>query len=1104
MSEPTRLPLSTAQQAIWLAHQLDHTRRKYTCAEYIRINGRVDVAAMAAAWDTVHREADVVRISSVHDGGEGDSGGGPYQLVGAEAGAVLPVHDLSGTEDPDRAAQEWLRDHVRVPADLATGPISSAALLKVTEDRFIFYFRSHHSLIDGYGVHLVGARLAELYSAYVADEPEPGDGFGRLDALLRQEADYRSSAAFAEDRDYWLGRFGDRPPAMRLPASISRVTDDERRLRIVRPIDRADIDGLATTAARAQSTWQVVLLAAVAAYLHRITARRDILIGLPVTGRRTSVSRRVPGMVTNTVALRLAVTEDSKLTGLVPQVAEEVREALRHERYRLEDIGRELGYPAEGAFLGPMVNFMPYERTLRFGDLPATTHNLSSGPPVDLAIHVRGHTGTAMSLVLEANENRHDIPALVAHREGLTTFVRALVARPDAPIAALDPVSEQEKHDLLVTRNATARTVRNPAEPARFDPTGPVPDLTVPEQFEAQARRTPNRVALSGIAGSWTYAALHDRVREIAGHLAEAGVGPEDFVALAVPRSPDMVAAMLAVLKTGAAYVPLDTNHPAARLRQLLDDIAPAQVLTTAAIAPKLPAGHLLVEELKGSTTRVDRAIDPATVAYVIFTSGSTGTPKGVLVPHEGLRDFVLDYLHRFEVDAHSRVLQFCSSSFDVAAGDIFPVLVRGGVLVLAPDGQAIAPDALLDLLRDEGVTHASLPPALLAQLPAVPLPELTTVLTGGEVPDADALRRWASGRRLFNVYGVTEATVASTVSPPLTGAEVPPPIGLPVDGCQVYVLDVLGRPATPGVPGELHLAGAGLARGYAGRPDLTADRFVPCPFGPPGARMYRTGDLVRWRPDGNIEHLRRLDDQVKLHGFRIEPAEIEAALARHPEVSVAVAVVREDEPGRRQLVGYVQPVPGGTPDPAELRRLLAGSLPDHMVPAAVVVLPALPLTTNGKVDRKLLPAPEFSASTVDHSDLAPEEAKLCDLFAQVLGRDRIGPFDSFFDNGGDSILVVRLVSRARKAGLRFSPRDVFERATVKELAAVVRAASTTSTSRPGRRPGSRASSSRHWPEPVRGCRVSCRSPRCRQASCTTTSSRGRPVTPTSHRSGST
>jgi amino acid adenylation domain-containing protein len=1031
MTERTRLPLSAAQRAIWLAHQLDHTRHKYTCAEYIRINGPVDVDALGAAWRTVHREADAVRIGSVHDGGAD----GLYQLVDPPGDPALTLVDVSGGADPERAADSWMRNDVRAPADLATGPISTSALLRLADDRFVFYFRSHHSVIDGYGVHLLGTRLAELYSAHVAGGTAAGDGFGPLDALLRQEADYRSSVEFAEDRDHWLGRFADRPPAMRLPASIARVADDDQRLRVVRPIDRADIDALAAAAAASHSTWQVVLLAAVAAYLHRVTGREDVLVGLPVTGRRTAIARRVPSMVTNTVPLRLAVTGDSTLTTLIPQVADEVRDALRHDRYRLEDIGQELGYPAEGAFLGPMVNFMPYERTLRFGSLPATTHNLSSGPPVDMAVAVRGHTGTEMSLVLEANENRHDRAALIAHRDALTAFVRALVARPDAPIRSSALVSEEDEHELLVARNATGCDV-------------PLP--TVPELFEAQARRTPNRIALSGLAGSWTYAALHDRVSEIAGHLAEVGVGQEDFVALALPRSPDLVAAMLAVLKTGAAYVPIDPAHPAERIRRVLADLAPAQVLTTAVVAAKVPAGHLLVEELKGGDTRVDRAIDPATAAYVVFTSGSTGAPKGVVVPHEALRNFVHDYLDRFGVDGHSRVLQFVSPSFDVAAGDVFPVLATGGVLVLAPDGQTIAPDALLDLLRDEHVTHASLPPALLAQLPVTPLPTLTTVLTGGEVPDIEALRRWSADRRLFNVYGVTEATVATTVSTPLTGAEIPPPIGTPIGGCQVYVLDATGAPVPPGLPGELYLAGAGLARGYAGRPDLTADRFVPCLHGPPGARMYRTGDLVRWRPDGQIEHLRRVDDQVKIRGFRIEPAEVEVALARHPEVGTAVAVVRQDEQ-RRQLVAYVQPLPGGAADPAELRRFVTGSLPDHMVPSAVVVLTTLPRTPNGKVDRALLPAPALSSSTVDESGAGPEEALLCDLFAQVLGLDRVGPHESFFDRGGDSIMVVRLVSRAREAGLRLSPADVFERRTVRELAAVVReaAAAVDLTARP-------------------------------------------------------
>ncbi|MCP2243403.1 non-ribosomal peptide synthetase [Lentzea aerocolonigenes] len=1010
-----RLSLSAAQRGVWFAHQLDPSGQKFNCAEYLAIDGPVDVDVFTAAWNRLRGEADALRIDAL-DHADGEL----WQVVAPEGDAKLPFLDYRGHADPEGDALRWMRDDVARPVDLAAPPISAFVLFQVSASRFFFYYRMHHAVVDGYGVQLIGTRLAEIYTSLVSDVDE-GAACTSFESILDEDLAYRSSVRFEQDREYWMKRFGDQPAVMRVPGDVPPDADPASlplRLGRVAALEPDDVARLQQAAATTGSTWQVVVLAAVAAYVHRVTDRRDVIIGMPVAGRRSVVSRRAPGMATNSVALRMDVSASESLAHLVPRMGEEVRAALKHERYRAEDLRRDLGLEgSDQAFIGPMVNFMPYDRSLRFGTATATTHNLASGPIVDLSLGVRGQTSGEMSLVLEANPEYHGLSGFLAHRDRLFAFLKAVAAQPDRPIGQFSLLSTVEQLDLLVERNATARDM---------------PDETVPELVTRQAARTPDATALVSGPTTLTYAELDARASGLAADLVGRGLGTEDFVAIALPRSPELIVSMLAVLKAGAAYVPVDPAYPAERVAYMLDDLAPRYVLTSVDVAPGLPSGTpvVLVDDARPGTV-ARRVINPATAAYVIYTSGSTGAPKGVVVPHHALRNFVLDHADRFGICARSRVLQFVSPSFDVATGDIWPVLVSGGQLVLAPEDQPV----LTDLLRSERITHAAIPPVMLAQLDSEGLPDLRLLITGGEPPHPDVVRRWAPGRRMVNVYGVTEAAVASTTSPPLTAGDGVP-IGKPIANSQVYVLDSRLEPVLPGAVGELFIAGDGLARGYLHRASLTAERFVPCPFGTPGARMYRTGDLVRWRPDGNLEYRGRADDQVKIRGFRVELGELETVLLGHPSVRSAVAVAREDE-GRKRLVAYV--VTDGRVTPAQLRGHAARVLPDFMVPAAVVLLDELPVTPNGKVDRRLLIAPDFSSSDYDAAPEGSREALLCKLFADALGVTRIGPHESFFDLGGDSIMVFPLVSGALEAGLEFTAREVFQHPTAARLAKVAR-----------------------------------------------------------------
>ncbi|MFC4492550.1 amino acid adenylation domain-containing protein [Streptomyces ovatisporus] len=1029
--EAVRLPLSAGQQGVWFAHQLDTTGQKYNCAEYLSFDGPLDPELLGDAWTLLRAEAEALRIREVVQ-----DDAGLWQVVGPADAGRLALVDFSADAAPEAAAERWMRDDVRRPVDLAAGPVSTFALLRLSAERFFFYYRMHHVVIDGFGFHLLGRRLAEIYSALAAGKSEVPPVDGSLKTLLDEEAAYRVSGDFAADREYWLSRFGDRPEPLRMPGRRGEgnaLPEDMLRLRLTTPLPQDDLELLEKTASATGTTWQILLMTIIGAYIHRVTGRRDVTIGVPVTGRRSVAARRVLGMVTNSVPMRLDVPPGATLSRLVPEFTREAARTLKHERFRLEDLQRELAPDGGvGSLLGPIVNLMPFGAPLRFGGTTATSHNLAFGPTLDLFITVRPDpAGGSMSLLLEGNPELHDLESLSGHRERLLAFLSGVAAQPDTPVSSLDVLGPAERRRLLVELNDTEV---------------PLTDETVPVLIAGRAAEAPGAVALVHGSATMTYRELDVRSDRLARQLTARGVGPEDLVALALPRSPGLVVAMLGTLRAGAAFVPVDTTYPAERIAYTISDSSPALLITSADAEAGLPEGtpRLLLEDaLAADVADQDRPPDvtaacaaPDHPAYVIYTSGSTGSPKGVAVTHRGLRNLVDNHIRRYGLHSGSRVLQLVSPSFDVAMGDIWPTLAAGGRLVLAPTAQHVTSEVLLELLRTERVTKAAIPPVFLSRMAPEELPELSELITGGESPAPDVVRRWAARRRMFNEYGVTEATVTSTVS--ALGASGTPSIGGPVANTQVYVLDGAMTPVLPGELGELYIAGAGLARGYLRRPELTAERFLPCPYGPPGARMYRTGDLVRWLPDGQLEYTGRADSQVKIRGFRVEPGEVEAVLARHSSVSTAVTVVREDVPGRKQLVSYVQPAPGATaPDPDELRQFAARSLPDHMVPAAVVVMDSLPVTPNDKVDHEALPAPDFSAAVGRLPANALEET-LCGLFAEVLGVDVCTVEDSFFDRGGDSITALQLIARAHRSGLRFEIAQLFRHPSVEELAPLV------------------------------------------------------------------
>ncbi|MBQ0826974.1 non-ribosomal peptide synthetase [Streptomyces tagetis] len=1017
MSGAAVLPLTAAQSGMWFAQALDPLSPAQNTAECLEIDGPLDPELFAAALRRVTAEAEALRVTVE------DTPDGPRQRLAGEVEPPLAVRtDLSAEE-----AGAWMRADLAEPVDLAAGPLFGHALFRVGPDRWWWYQRVHHLAVDGYGHALLVRRTAEVYTALArGEEPAPGR-FGRLSDLVEDDGRYRASPAFAADRAHWARVLGDRPDAPRLAGRGALPSRGVRRCRA--HIGPETTERVRDLAARLRATWPDVLIAVQALCTARATARTDVVLGLPMMGRMGSAALRVPGMVMNVLPLRLTVAPRDTFAELVRQVALGVREVRRHQRYRYEDIRRDLGLLGENrGLVGPLVNVMPFDYAVDFAGVPARSRNLAAGPVEDLTVHIHDRAdGGGLRVDHDGNPALYEDAGLAAHQERFLHLVERLAAAdPHLPLAAHTAATPGESALVLDEFNRTARKV---------------PPTTLIGPIEARAARTPEATALVFRDTELSYAELNTRANRLARHLQARGAGPGAVVGVSVPRSAELVVALLAVLKAGAAYLPLDPDYPERRLAYMLRDAAP--VCAVADRAGRLPGDTgtdlVVLEGLDVSAyagTDPARALTPAHPAYVIHTSGSTGRPKGVVVPHRAIDNRLRWMQHAYPLGAGDRVLQKTPSSFDVSVWEFFWPLREGATLVVAEPGGHKDPVYLSRLIREQSVTTCHFVPSMLqaflsAKEAAGCRGALRRVFCSGEALPRESARSFARvlpGTELHNLYGPTEAAVDVTYHACDRSDGGPVPIGRPVWNTRLYVLDAALRPCPPGVPGELYLAGGQLADGYLGRPELTASRFVADPFGPPGSRMYRTGDLARWTGRGEVVYLGRTDDQVKLRGQRVELGEIEAALASRPGVDGACALVRED-----RLVGYVT----GTADPAGVRAALARELPEHMVPAAVVALDAFPLSPNGKLDRRELPAPVFAGGAGGRPFASAREEALTRLFAEVLDVPGAGPDDAFFDLGGTSLLAVRLVARVREeSGAELTVGSLFEAPTPAALAA--------------------------------------------------------------------
>ncbi len=1037
---PAVVPLSFAQNRLWFIDQFQGPSPLYNMAAALRLRGRLDAEALGAALaDVVSRHESLRTLFPAHEGT-------PQQLVVPVERAEFGWDIIDATAWSASRLDDAIKASTRYTFDLAAEIPIRAQLFAVAEAEHLLVIVVHHIAADGLSLTPLGADLSVAYTSRCAGQ-EPGWSelsVQYIDYTLWQRAQFGdlddSSSRIGTQLTYWEQALSGMPERLQLPTDRPYPpVADQRGDSVVVDWPAELQEQIRRLAREHNATSFMVVQAALAVLLSKIGASSDVAVGFPIAGRRDPALDQLVGFFVNTLVLRVDLTGDPSFTELLERVQARSLAAFEHQDVPFEVLVERVN-PTRSLTHHPLVQVMLAWQNFAGHDDPAA--GLALGDLEVSSVPVEDQSAR-MDLVFSLAE-RWNAAGEAAGIGGRVEFrtdvfdaatIETLIARLQRVLTAMtaDPTHLLSSVDLLDEAEHTRlKELGNNAVL-----TGPASaPVSVPELFATQVAGAPEAVALVCEGLSVTYRELDEASNRLAHCLAAQGAGPGQTVALLFSRSAEAIASILAVLKTGAAYLPIDPSAPRARIEFMLGDAKPVAAVTTADLAERLDGHGVTVIDVN------DRRIDtlpetalplpaPDSVAYLIYTSGTTGVPKGVAITHRNVTQLLgsLDAgLPAAGVWSHSHSL-----AFDVSVWEIFGALLCGGRLIVVPESVARSPQDLHDVLVAEEVTVLTQTPSAVAMLSPEGLESVSLVMAGEACP-AEVVDQWASGRVMINAYGPTETTMCVTISAPLApglAADGPVPIGSPVPGAALFVLDESLHPVPPGVVGELYVAGSGVAAGYVGRSGLTSARFVACPFGGAGTRMYRTGDLVRWHSDGQLRYFGRADEQVKVRGYRIELGEIQSALAGLDGVDQAAVIAREDRPTAVRLVGYIT----GSADATLVRSALSERLPAYMVPAAVMTLDALPLTANGKLDTRALPAPEYTAGEYRAPE-TPTEEILAGIYAEILGVERVGIDDSFFDLGGDSISAMRLIAAINAsldAGL--AVRVVFEAPTVAQLA---------------------------------------------------------------------
>ncbi|WP_436838155.1 amino acid adenylation domain-containing protein, partial [Nocardia amamiensis] len=1048
---PERIPLSLAQQRMWFLNQFDTASAVNNIPVAVRLTGELDVTALQLAVADVIARHETLR--TVYP----EQGGAAHQVI---VPAEQAVPDLT----PEAVAPEDIRHRiievVSAGFDVTTEVPLRAKLFRVAETEYVLVFVAHHISADGWSMSPLTRDVMLAYAARSAGV-EPG-----WSPLPIQYADFSlwqrdvlgsetdPESLISQQAEYWRAALAGLPDELNLPADRPRPTTQSfAGGRVVFPIE-GELHRMLTEIAREQNaTLFMVVHAALALFLARMSGTDDIAIGTPIAGRGEAELDDVIGMFVNTLVLRSHVDGDLTFGQFLARTKDADLQAFAHADLPFERLV-ELLNPERSTARHPL-----FQVALSFENLPESSFELPGlhvgavdfdvdTAKFDLSLTIReaGENPDDAGMYAEFSFARDlfDDQTVRVFAERFTRLLSAIATDRETPIGDLPLLDSAEYHMLTHVHGEDVMA------------TGLLPDL-----LQRGARLDPEQIAVRYQGRSITYRELDEYSSRLARVLIARGVGPERIVALSFPRSYEMVAAFWAVAKAGGAHVPIDPTYPEDRMRHMVNDSGAVIGITASEYVDQLPRdvewlrmddpelGSLVESQSAAPVTDADRISSLAMrhPVYVIYTSGSTGMPKGVTVTHAGMGGLVGVATDLYQLESHHRFLHICSPSFDPSVLEWLCAAYTGATLVVVPSTIIGGPD-LAELLRTERVTHTIITPAVLGTVDPEGMEALEVASVGGDVTTPELLAKWWPGRKYFNAYGPTETTIISSYAALTPGRHIT--IGRPVRGMSALVLDNRLNPVPPGVAGELYLAGGALARGYHNRPDLTAERFVANPWSNEGARMYRTGDVVRWYAEpgeraGNaalpsvrweLDYVGRSDFQVKIRGFRIELGEIDTVLGRHEDVEYAITLGRQTAAGATILVSYVLATPGREIDTARLTEYASRSLPPHMVPTAIVVIDEIPLTPVGKLDRKALPEPELAPREF-RAPANEVEAVIAEVFAEVLGVEQIGLDDSFFALGGDSILSIQLVSRAKARGVLFTPRDVFERRSVASLAEI-------------------------------------------------------------------
>ena len=1053
-----QLPLSFSQQRMWLLDQLDPDTPTYNISHALRLSGTLDAKALKRSLEEIVSRHEALRTTFAAVDGE------PVQVIAPTIDTKLPVEDLGGLPQSEREARERLAlGEKRRPFDLERGPLFRARLLRLDEEEHVLLVSMHHIVSDGWSMGVFWRELGALYGAFSRGGPSP------LAELPIQYADYAlwqrrwlEGEVLEEQLGYWKDQLAELT-TLKLPTDHPRPqVQTHRGARRSLTLPESLTQALKELSRQEGTTLFMVLLGALQVLFSRYSGQEDVAVSIPIAGRTRAETEELIGFFVNTLIMRTDLSGDPSFREVLSRVREVALGAYDHQDLPFEKLVEELQperdlsrVPLSQVFFA--LQNMPQE-DLKLPNLTLERQKVESGTvKFDLSFFmVEEEQGLKGRLVY--NADLFDDTTIERMLRHLQTLLKGIVEDPDQQLSELPLMGEAERHQLLFEWNGTATEYPR--------------DRRVHELFEEQVERTPGAVAVICGDEQLTYRELNRRANQLAHHLRALGVGPETLVGICVERSLEMVVGLLGILKAGGAYVPLDPSYPATRLEFILADTQAPVLLTQERIVERLPDKHgteivcldadwpLIARQAEENVTSRAAADN---LAYVIYTSGSTGQPKGVMIEHRAIISYVAASIAAYEITASDNVLQFASLSFDASVEEIFPSLTCGATLVLRSDRMVDSMQRFVRECAEREISLVDLPTAFWHELVlafeseglALP-PSVRLVIIGGEKALSERVAQWhahtsqtARPARLVNTYGPTEATVVATHCElrPRVGHDLMPqgevPIGRPLGNALVYILDGNLNPLPIGVPGELHVGGSGLARGYINRPELTSERFIPDPFSDvPGARLYKTGDIARRRSDGNIEFLGRVDDQVKVRGFRVELGEIETVLGRHPALRGTAVLARTDASGDERLVAYIVPLRRPEPTVRELGDYLKERLPDYMVPSAFMTLDNLVLTPSGKVDRRALPAPDpsgFRAENTYAEPRTPVEEQLVEIWEEVLGLERVGIRDDFFELGGHSLLATRVVSRVRGAlRVELPLRYLFETPTVAGLALAV------------------------------------------------------------------